>query len=69
MIGNRLKCSLHLTQGESLRRSNPIWQHLLWEVVDDWQALVERLPQHLKTSEDFEFFKKLSEMSARATLV
>jgi tRNA (cytidine/uridine-2'-O-)-methyltransferase len=28
-----------------LRRAGlDYWQHLVWEVVDDWQALVERLP-------------------------
>ena len=29
-----------------LRRAGlDYWQHLQWEVVDDWNALVERLPQ------------------------
>lgn len=28
-----------------LRRAGlDYWEHLVWEVVDDWQALVERLP-------------------------
>jgi tRNA (cytidine/uridine-2'-O-)-methyltransferase len=30
-----------------LRRAGlDYWQHLNWEVVDDWQSLLERLPQH-----------------------
>jgi tRNA (cytidine/uridine-2'-O-)-methyltransferase len=30
-----------------LRRAGlDYWQHLEWEVVDDWDSLVQRLPQH-----------------------
>ncbi len=42
-----------------LRRAGlDYWKHLAWEVVDDWNALVERLPRR-----SFWYFSKTSDIS------
>ncbi len=45
----------HLTDRQLRRAGLDYWQHLDWETADDWEALIQRLPQAAQT---FWFFSK-----------